>query len=61
MLRMVKGDGSGWKIPEKRLILQPMSSVPRLREGLAESGLSVQEEIAAEDGGKVHSAFPFNT
>ena len=56
MLRMVK-ETEWLKNPEKRLILQPMSSVPELREGLAESGVSVQEEIAAEDGGKVYSAF----
>ena len=42
---------------EKRLILQPMSSVPELRQGLARLGFEVLEEQAVQDGGKVYSAF----
>ena len=43
--------------PGKRLVLQPMSSVPELRLGLAEAGFQVLEEEAVIDGGKVYSAF----
>ena len=43
--------------PSKRLVIQPMSSVPQLREGLRELGFAVLEEHAVEDGGKVYSAF----
>ena len=42
---------------EKRLILQPMSSVGELRIGLRDLGFAVLEEQAAEDAGKVYSAF----
>ena len=42
---------------EKRLVLQPMSSVPELRLGLRALGFAVLEEHAAVDGGKVYSAF----
>lgn len=42
---------------EKRLILQPMSSVPELRQGLQRLGFVVLEEHAVQDGGKVYSAF----
>ena len=41
----------------KRLVLQPMSSVPQLRRGLAREGFAVLEEQAVVDGGKVYSAF----
>ena len=41
----------------KRLILQPMSSVPELREGLKELGFAVLKEEAAQEGTKVYSAF----
>lgn len=41
----------------KRLVLQPMSSVPELRLGLKKLGFSVLREEAAEEGGKVYSAF----
>ena len=41
----------------KRLVLQPMSSVPQLRLGLQELGFAVLEEQAVEDGGKIYSAF----
>ena len=41
----------------KRLVLQPMSSVPQLRRGLAQGGFAVLEEEAVVDGGKVYSAF----
>ena len=43
--------------PEKRLILQPMSSVEELRIGLRDLGFAVLEEHAATDAGKVYSAF----
>ena len=43
--------------PQKRLILQPMSSVPELRLGLRDLGFAVLQEEAVEDGGKVYSAF----
>ena len=42
---------------EKRLVLQPMSSVEELRLGLKRLGFSVLEERAVEDSGKVYSAF----
>ena len=42
---------------EKRLILQPMSSTEELRIGLRDLGFAVLEEQAAEDAGKVYSAF----
>lgn len=42
---------------DKRLILQPMSSVPELRLGLEELGFSVLQEEAVEEGTKVYSAF----
>ena len=45
------------KQKEKHLILQPMSSVEELRTGLRDLGFAVLEEHAAEDGGKVYSAF----
>ena len=41
----------------KRLILQPMSSVPQLRSGLVDLGYSIIQEEAVVDGGKVYSAF----
>ena len=37
----------------KRLVLQPMSSVPQLRRGLAQGGFAVLEAEAVVDGGKV--------
>ena len=43
--------------PEKRLILQPMSSAPELRLGLSDLGFGILEERAVVDGGKVYSAF----
>ena len=42
---------------EKRLILQPMSSAEELRTGLRDLGFAVLTERAAEDAGKVYSAF----
>lgn len=42
---------------ERRLVLQPMSSVPELRRGLRRLGFAVLEEHAVRDGGKVYSAF----
>ena len=56
ILRIVKE--TPWlRDPGKRLVLQPMSSVPELRLGLAEAGFQVLEEEAVIDGGKVYSAF----
>lgn len=43
--------------PERRLVLQPMSSVQELRVGLKELGFEVIEEQAVEDSGKVYTAF----
>lgn len=43
--------------PEKRLVLQPMSCAPQLREGLWRLGFPIMEEHACLDGGKVYSAF----
>lgn len=45
------------KDSDKLLILQPMSSVPELRLGLAHLGFRILEERAVMDGGKVYSAF----
>ena len=42
---------------KKRLILQPMSSMEELRIGLRDLGFAVLEEHAAEDAGKIYSAF----
>lgn len=42
---------------DKRLILQPMSSVPELRQGLQRLNYAVLEEYAVQDGEKVYSAF----
>lgn len=42
---------------QKRLVLQPMSSVPELRIGLRKLGFVVLQEEAVMDGGKVYSAF----
>lgn len=56
ILRMV--EETPWlKDGKKRLVLQPMSSVPELRLGLKRLGFEVLEERAARDGGKVYSAF----
>ena len=41
----------------KRLVLQPMSSVPQLRRGLAQAGFAVLEEEAVVDGARCYSAF----
>ena len=43
--------------PQKRLILQPMSSVPELRLGLRDLGFAVLQEEAVEDGGKCTPPF----
>lgn len=42
---------------DKRLVLQPMSAVDKLRIGLWQLGFAVQRELAAEENGKVYSAF----
>ena len=41
----------------KRLVLQPMSMVDRLRAGLWELGFPIRQERAVVDGGKAYSAF----
>lgn len=56
ILRMA-GETVWLRDERKRLVLQPMSSVPELRRGLRELGFEVLEERAAIDGGKVYSAF----
>lgn len=56
ILRIV-GETPWLRDGEKRLVLQPMSSVPELRLGLRALGFAVLEEHAAVDGGKVYSAF----
>ncbi len=49
-------EGADWlRNPEKRLILQPMTSVEDLRLFLAESGFAVLEEQAAEEDGHIYS------
>lgn len=56
ILRIVSG--AGWlRDPEKRLVLQPMSAVDKLRVGLWRLGFQVLEEFAVEDSGKAYSAF----
>lgn len=45
------------RAPVKRLVLQPMSSAPQLRQGLYDLGFDILEERACLDGGKVYSAF----
>ena len=40
--------------PQKRLILQPMSSVPELRLGLRDLGFAVLQEEAVEDLSLIH-------
>lgn len=42
---------------EKHLVLQPMSAVDKLRIGLWQLGFTVQRELAAQENGKVYSAF----
>lgn len=42
---------------DKRLVLQPMSAVDKLRTGLWQLGFAVQKELAARENGKVYSAF----
>lgn len=42
---------------DKRLVLQPMSAVDKLRTGLWQRGFAVQKELAARENGKVYSAF----
>ena len=56
ILRIV-GETPWLRDGEKRLVLQPMSSVSELRLGLRALGFAVLEEHAAVDGGKVYSAF----
>lgn len=56
MLRIV-AETPWLRDPSKRLVLQPMSSVPELRQGLRELGFAVLREEAVEDAGKVYSAF----
>lgn len=50
--------GAAWlKGPGKRLVLQPMSAVDKLRAGLWQMGFAIIEELAAQESGKVYSAF----
>ena len=56
ILRIV-GETPWLRDSSKRLILQPMSSVPQLRSGLVDLGYSIIQEEAVVDGGKVYSAF----
>ena len=56
ILRIV-GETEWLKDPEKRLILQPMSSARELRVGLYDLGFAVLEEHAVEDAGRVYTAF----
>ena len=56
ILRIV-GETPWPRDPSKALVLQPMSSAPELRVGLAGLGFSIVEERAVVDGGKVYSAF----
>lgn len=42
---------------DKHLVLQPMSAVDKLRIGLWQLGFAVQRELAAQENGKVYSAF----
>lgn len=56
VLRIV--EGAPWlRDPQKRLVLQPMSSAPQLRAGLWQLGFTIMEEHACIDSGKVYSAF----
>lgn len=56
ILRII-GETPWLRDPDRRLVLQPMSSVQELRMGLKELGFEVVEEQAVEDGGKVYTAF----
>ena len=56
MLRMIT-ETEWLKDAEKRLILQPMSSMGDLRLGLAAAGFEVMTEHAVTDAGKPYSAF----
>lgn len=42
---------------EKHLVLQPMSAADKLRVGLWKLGFAVRRELAAQESGKVYSAF----
>jgi len=56
ILRMVRE--TSWLFRKgKRLVLQPMSAVDKLRTGLWQLGFAVQRELAAQENGKVYSAF----
>ncbi len=56
MLRMI-GETPWLRDPGKRLILQPMSWAPQLRQGLWGLGFPIIEERACVDGGRAYSAF----
>lgn len=56
ILRMVQE--TPWLcFPDRRLVLQPMSSAEELRRGLVRLGFSVLEEQAVLDGGRPYTAF----
>ncbi|WP_444659935.1 class I SAM-dependent methyltransferase [Caproiciproducens sp. R2] len=55
MIRIIKN--APWlRDGEKRLILQPMTSIPQLREFLAQQGFAVLQEQAAVEDGHAYSA-----
>ncbi len=56
ILRIV-GETPWLRDPDRRLVLQPMSSARELRTGLRELGFELLEEQAVEDAGKVYTAF----
>lgn len=50
--------GVAWiKSPDKRLLLQPMTQDPYLRQYLAQEGFSILDEIAAQDGRHLYIIF----
>jgi tRNA (adenine22-N1)-methyltransferase len=46
---------AGWKDPDKRFLLQPMTRAPQLRQYLCREGYEILEERAAEAGGFVYT------
>ncbi|MDD2955887.1 MAG: class I SAM-dependent methyltransferase [Oscillospiraceae bacterium] len=46
---------AGWKDPEKRFLLQPMTRASQLRQYLCREGYEILEEQAAEAGGFVYA------
>lgn len=56
ILRMI-GETPWLRDREKRLVLQPMSSIRELRTGLRDLGFEIGTERAVEEAGKVYTAF----